>query len=365
MIFNISITQSLNGVYTSNQYQPIKLSSPSHFKWIHQMRNIHDAILVSGNTIKNDDPNLTSRLNDAQKIHNPTTNLNYCIVIDKYFLTDKKNKIFQNNLEKIILYNSNFSNKKIVNAEIIDYAKYQDENGNIQLKNLKKLLPKNIKKIWAELGWNFINKINNISNLYLSIVPVFVKGISNNEYMDYTNYINETIEIPGTNEKILHIKYNNDIIPTNLKTKYGNFLTFKMGNIIVLYKNGNNKKCYIRIHSQCHTSEIFFSKHCKCKLQLKNSMKLIGRMERGIIIYLPQEGRGIGFNNKLQCYNTQEKQINTYDANLMNNFPIDAREYSMCDKIIEILNIKKEECILLSSNKQKINEIKIKEVMTI
>ena len=107
----------------------------------------------------------------------------------------------------------------------------------------------------------------------------------------------------------------------------------------------------VRIHSECITGDLFGSKRCDCGDQLKNSIKRIGK-EGGVILYLREEGRGIGIVNKLKAYNLQDEGMNTVEANEALGFPIDRRDFKSAIQILRSLKIKRIK--LLTNNPDKI-----------
>lgn len=111
--------------------------------------------------------------------------------------------------------------------------------------------------------------------------------------------------------------------------------------------------CPVRIHSECHTGDIWFSLRCDCREQLEASLKYVKNKERGAIVYLRQEGRGIGLLNKLKAYDLQDKGFDTVEANNRLGFPTDARSYKPAAEIIRLLGIKS--VALLTNNPDKIN----------
>ena len=111
----------------------------------------------------------------------------------------------------------------------------------------------------------------------------------------------------------------------------------------------------VRVHSECITGDSFGSTRCDCGSQLEYTLQEIQRKGWGCLLYLRQEGRGIGLHAKIQAYNLQDKGADTLDANLMLGLPGDARDYSVASKIFTSLGI--ERVSLLTNNPDKVEKL--------
>lgn len=155
----------------------------------------------------------------------------------------------------------------------------------------------------------------------------------------------------------------NRVSEARIPTEYGEFtlgyyenslddkahLTFHMGDI------SHKSDVLVRVHSECLTGDIFGSRRCDCGEQLDHSLRMIAEQGGGLLIYLRQEGRGIGLLQKIHAYNLQDKGHDTVDANLLLGHAADERSYILATLILKELSI--HSVRLITNNPDKISAL--------
>lgn len=148
-----------------------------------------------------------------------------------------------------------------------------------------------------------------------------------------------------------------------LPTRYGDFRIFGFYDdrdrnehtAIVRGDVAGREDVPVRVHSECHTGDVWGSVRCDCRDQLEAAIRYVAEQEFGAVIYLRQEGRGIGLLNKIKAYQLQDLGLDTVEANEYLGYPAEARDYPVAAGILELLHIRS--IALLSNNPDKIAKL--------
>jgi len=159
------------------------------------------------------------------------------------------------------------------------------------------------------------------------------------------------------------------VASATLPTRYGEFRIFgfyderdeKEHTALVRGEVLGKTDVPVRVHSQCHTGDVWGSLRCDCRDQLEAAIEYIADAEYGAVVYMKQEGRGIGLLNKLKAYRLQDLGLNTIEANHYLGYPAEARDYAVAARIIESLGIRS--VALLSNNPDKIRKLEAEGVV--
>lgn len=152
-----------------------------------------------------------------------------------------------------------------------------------------------------------------------------------------------------------------NLVKTRLPTGFGDFSLYlyleggKEHLALVKGEVAGSIPVPVRVHSECLTGDVFGSRRCDCGDQLKHTLMYLGRQEAGILIYLRQEGRGIGLLKKMEAYNLQDQGLDTVEANLQLGHQADERDYGIAARILRDLDVST--IRLITNNPHKVEEL--------
>jgi len=352
----VHMAQSLDGKVSTAVGNSKWIGNQENLIHAHRLRAIVDGVLVGGNTASADLPKLTVRHVEG---NNPVRII-YSDNFDNY-------KNLNNDVDQKTINIRSLPAIKPSSDVVTEYEFYDKTKNNYLSNVLKGLNNRGIQSILVEGGPTMASSF--LAEDLVDIVQLHVAPlIMNHAYYSQKGDAQMITGIPHLQNAISHTPTLKRRSSAPIPTAHGTFDTIayshsvqeKMPHLVLLNDSTDlNDAVNVRIHSECITGDLFGSYRCECGEQLDKAMEYVSK-NGGLIIYLRQEGRGIGIINKLHAYTKQDEGYNTADANKVLGFGYDDRTYQDAVDILKDLGIKK--INLLTNNTDKINAIANSEI---
>ena len=325
----ILIDRAINELRTG---RPIVLEEKGNYWIFYNIEHATKKIINQFKTIQENETFLLITKQKAKQLlpSNPTSNVFF--QVSSNFNHSKFQDLFLNPANK----------KNILNFTKFNSVKSKvSHNCALELSKNAKLIPSLIfKKIKSEYN-------DNIDNL------LFEMGLLKFKYSDLVNqnkHISDSIKLISSANVPLPLVENSSF------KIFKSYIGSQQHMAIIINPKKINKTANLRIHSACFTGDIFHSLKCDCGEQLNNSITYMSKNNGGVILYLDQEGRGIGLANKMRAYSLQSRGLDTIDADHNIGFLEDERDFNVASKILKLLNIKNVN--IITNNPLKMSAIK-------
>ena len=306
------IDRAINELRTG---RPIIIEEGKNYWIFYNIEHAKKRIINQFNSIQLKENYLLLTKQKASQFFSKKVKSNIYLSISSNFNHSKLNDIFLRPTTKKDLIS--FSKKTPIKSKLF-------HNYVLELSKNAKLIPS---MIFKKINPDLYEDINNI---------VFETGLLKFKYSDLVNqnkHISESIKlVSSANVPLPNIDSSFNI--------FKSYIGSKKHIAVIINPKKIKKTTNLRIHSACFTGDIFHSLKCDCGEQLNGSVKYMSENDGGIILYLDQEGRGIGLANKMRAYSLQSKGLDTIDADHNIGFLDDERDFNVASKILSLLNIK-------------------------
>ena len=325
----ILIDRAINELRTG---RPIVLEEKGNYWIFYNIEHAAKKVINQFKTIQEDETFLLITRQKAKQLlsNNPTTNIFFRV--SSNFNHTKYQDLFLNpaNKKNILSFNKfNSAKSKVFH----NYA--------LELSKNAKLIPSLIfKRVKSKFNQDIENHLHRL-------------GLLKFKYSDLVNqnkHISDSIKLISSANVPLPL-----VVNSSFKI-FKSYIGSQQHMAIIINPKKISKTTNLRIHSACFTGDIFHSLKCDCGEQLNNSITYMSKNNGGVILYLDQEGRGIGLANKMRAYSLQSRGLDTIDADHNIGFLHDERDFNVASKILKLLNIKNVN--IITNNPLKMSAIK-------